>query len=44
MNLDWDWPEFPPEAMRNQAVAPVTIEVLLGNTHSFTLSRAQQAQ
>jgi hypothetical protein len=44
MNLDWDWPEFPPAARRNQAVAPATIEVVPGDTHSLTLSRAQQAQ
>ena len=28
MNLDWDWPEFPPAATGNLAAEPVTIEVL----------------
>ncbi len=30
MNLDWDWPEFPPAPTGNPAAAPVTIEVLPG--------------
>jgi serine/threonine protein kinase/WD40 repeat protein len=30
MNLDWDWPEFPPAATGHLAAEPVTIEVTPG--------------
>src|SRR5262249_51774289 len=30
MNLDWNWPEFPPEALGNPVAGPVQIEVVPG--------------
>jgi hypothetical protein len=30
MNLDWDWPELPPESAGAAAARPVSIEVLRG--------------
>jgi Flp pilus assembly protein TadD len=43
MNLDWDWPEFPP-APTPDAAAPVMIEVLPGNLGKPALTREQRAQ
>ena len=45
MNLDWDWPEFPPAAAGNSAAEPVTIEVLRGDgATSPALTREQRTQ
>jgi WD40 repeat protein len=43
MNLDWDWPEFPP-APAEPAAAPLTIEGLPGDPSDFTLTREQRAR
>jgi hypothetical protein len=44
MNLDWDWPEFPPAPTGAPAAAPVTIEVLPGYLVKAALTREQRAQ
>ena len=44
MNLDWDWPEFPPAATGNMAAGPVTIEVLPGDLAGPALTREQRAR
>src|SRR5262249_55428242 len=43
MNLDWDWPEFPPAAAGSPAAAPVTVEVVPGDLVK-PLTREQSAQ
>jgi serine/threonine protein kinase/WD40 repeat protein len=43
MNLDWDWPEFPPGPTGKPA-APVTIEVLPGDLGKPALTREQRAR
>jgi WD40 repeat protein len=44
MNLDWDWPEFPPAPTGKLAATPVTIEVLPGDLAKHTLTREQRAR
>ena len=44
MNLDWDWPEFPPAAPGDPAAEPVTIEVLPGDLAKPALTREQRSQ
>src|SRR5262249_14208351 len=44
MNLDWDWPEFPPAPTGTPSAAPVTIEVLPGDLTQPALTREQRAQ
>jgi serine/threonine protein kinase/WD40 repeat protein len=44
MNLDWDWPEFPPAPTGTAAAAPVTIEVLPRDLAKPPLTREQRAQ
>jgi len=44
MNLDWDWPEFPPAPTGNLVATPVTIEVLPGDLFKPALTREQRAQ
>jgi hypothetical protein len=44
MNLDWDWPEFPPAPTGKLAAAPVTIEVLPGDLARPALTREQRAR
>jgi WD40 repeat protein len=39
MNLDWDWPEFPPESAGAAGERPVSIEVLPGDRTAPALSR-----
>jgi eukaryotic-like serine/threonine-protein kinase len=43
MNLDWDWPEFPPAATGTPLVGPGAIEVLLADRPRLALSREQRA-
>jgi eukaryotic-like serine/threonine-protein kinase len=44
MNLDLDWPEFPPAPTGKLAAAPVTIEVLPGDLAKPALTREQRAR
>jgi WD40 repeat protein len=44
MNLDWDWPEFPPAPTEKLAAAPMTIKVLPGDLAKPTLKRERKAQ
>jgi serine/threonine protein kinase/WD40 repeat protein len=44
MNLDWDWPEFPPAVAGNIACAPLTIQVLPADRARLALIREQRAQ
>jgi hypothetical protein len=44
MNLDWDWPEFPPAPTEQLAAAPMTIEILLGDRAQPVLIREQRAR
>jgi serine/threonine protein kinase/WD40 repeat protein len=44
MNLDWDWPEFPPAPTGTTTATPVTIEVLPGDLAKPALAREQRAQ
>jgi hypothetical protein len=44
INLDWDWPEFPPALNGKLAAAPVTIEILPGDLSHPSLTRVQKAQ
>jgi tetratricopeptide (TPR) repeat protein len=44
MNLDWDWPEFPPAPADEPAAAPVTIEVLPGDLAQPALTHERRAQ
>jgi serine/threonine protein kinase/WD40 repeat protein len=43
MNLDWDWPAYPP-APSGKHAAPVTIEVLPGRLAEPALTREQRAR
>jgi tetratricopeptide (TPR) repeat protein len=46
MDLDWDWPEFPPAAAGDTAAEPVTIEVVPGDLAGLAPTfepRARQA-
>jgi serine/threonine protein kinase/WD40 repeat protein len=43
MNLDWDWPEFPPAPTGEPAAAPMTVEILPGDLVK-PLTREQKAQ
>jgi tetratricopeptide (TPR) repeat protein len=44
MNLDWDWPEFPPAATGNPAAEPGAIEVLPPDWARPAPTREQRAQ
>jgi serine/threonine protein kinase/WD40 repeat protein len=44
MNVDWDWPEFPPAPTGTPAATPMTIEVLPGYLARPALTRAQKAK
>jgi hypothetical protein len=44
MNLDWDWPAFPPAPTETPAAAPVTIEMLAGDLAMPSLIRKRRAQ
>jgi WD40 repeat protein len=44
MNLDWDWPEFPPAPTGELADAPVTIKVLPGDVSKPSRTRERKAQ
>jgi WD40 repeat protein len=44
MNLDWDWPEFPPAATGEPVAGPGTIEVLPADRPWPALSREQRAE
>ncbi len=44
MNLDWDWPEFPPAPAGKPAAAPLAIEVPSGNPIRPTLTPEQRAR
>jgi hypothetical protein len=43
MNLDWDWPEFPPAPTGTPSPAPLNIEVRPGDLDQSTLTREQKA-
>jgi WD40 repeat protein/serine/threonine protein kinase len=42
MNLDWDWPEFPPDENVIVASRPATIEVLPGDVAAFPRRTSEQ--
>ncbi len=44
MNLDWDWPEFPPTRTGTEAPASLTIEVIPNDQPRHALTREQKAQ
>src|SRR5262249_5157980 len=44
MNLDWQWPEFPPQATEHPAAGPRTIEVLPADRAGSALARERRAQ
>jgi serine/threonine protein kinase/WD40 repeat protein len=44
MNLDWDWPEFPPAPARKLDPAPMTIEVLPGELFKPDRIRERKAR
>src|SRR5262249_4130908 len=44
MNLDWDWPEFPPAPTGKPAASPLTIEVLPGDLAHPALTRERRAR
>jgi WD40 repeat protein len=44
MNLDWDWPEFPPAPAGTAVAAPVTIEVIPGDPPKPAPTREQRAR
>ena len=44
MNLDWDWPEFPPAAAGNLGAEPGPIEVLAADRAKLALSPERRAQ
>jgi serine/threonine protein kinase/WD40 repeat protein len=44
MNLDWDWPAFPPAPPGTAAAAPLTVEVLPGDLAPPPLTREQRAR
>ncbi|HEV3164681.1 MAG TPA: protein kinase [Isosphaeraceae bacterium] len=44
MNLDWDWPEFPPASNEDTATGPETIEVLSTELTGLAVTREQRAQ
>jgi hypothetical protein len=44
MNLDWDWPEFPPAPAGKPAAVPATIEVVPGDLAKPALTREQRAR
>jgi len=44
MDLDWDWPAFPPAPPGTPAAAPLTIEVLPGDLAKLALTREQKAR
>jgi hypothetical protein len=43
MDLDWDWPEFPPPDPESQAARPPKVEVVLGELAKPALTREQRA-
>jgi tetratricopeptide (TPR) repeat protein len=44
MNLDWDWPEFPPAATGELATKPLAIEVVPGGKTAVVQTRGQRVQ
>jgi serine/threonine protein kinase/WD40 repeat protein len=44
MDLDWDWPEFPPPPTGDQVAGPVTIEVIPGDLARLAPTREQRAR
>jgi tetratricopeptide (TPR) repeat protein len=44
MNLDWDWPEFPPAAAEDRTAEPLMIEALPGDAVQTAPTREQRAQ
>jgi eukaryotic-like serine/threonine-protein kinase len=44
MNLDWDWPAFPPAATGDAAGAAVTVEVIRGDQAEATLTPEERAR
>src|SRR5581483_8984414 len=44
LDLDWDWPEFPPADPAIKAAKPRQVEVLLGDLGTPTLTREQKAR
>jgi hypothetical protein len=44
MDLDWDWPEFPPAATENAAGAPVMVEVIRQDQAEATLTLEERAR
>src|SRR5262245_19011767 len=42
MNLDWDWPEFPPDVNVPMAARPPTIEVRPGDVCGCPLRTSEQ--
>jgi serine/threonine protein kinase/WD40 repeat protein len=44
LNLDWDWPEFPPAATGNAAGASVTVEVIRGDQTAAALTQEERAR
>jgi hypothetical protein len=44
MNLDWDWPEFPPAAIGNMPADPVTVAVVPGDLGKRALTSEERAQ
>jgi hypothetical protein len=44
MNLDWDWPEFPPAPSGKSDTAPMTIEVFPGDLFKPAWVRERKAQ
>jgi serine/threonine protein kinase/WD40 repeat protein len=44
MDLDWDYPEFPPPAEEAQPAAPVRVEILPGDGREAALTREQEAR
>jgi WD40 repeat protein len=44
MNLDWEWPEFPPVPAGKPATAPLRVEVLPGDLARSALTHEQRAR
>jgi tetratricopeptide (TPR) repeat protein len=44
MNLDWDWPEFPPAPTGEPAAAPLSVEVLAGELAGNSANRERKAR
>jgi WD40 repeat protein len=44
MNIDWDWPAFPPAATSNQGALPTTIELVAAASTPIALTPEERAQ